>query len=44
MWWQLNEKEVRGAWVAQSVKHVVLDFSSNLDLRIMNLGLSWAPH
>ena len=25
---------LRGAWVAQSVKHPTLDFSSGLDLRV----------
>ena len=28
----------RGAWVAQSVKHLTLDFSSGLDLRVMRLS------
>ena len=27
---------IRGAWVAQSAKHLTLDLSSGLDLRVVN--------
>jgi len=37
------KKELRGTWVAQSVKPPTLDLSSGLDLRVMNSSLAWAP-
>ena len=32
----IENKERRGAWVAQSVKHPTADFSSGLGLRVMS--------
>ena len=31
----------RGAWVAQSVKRLTLDFGSDHDLRVMGLSPAW---
>ena len=33
---QLEILDVRGAWVAQSIKHLTLDLSSGLDLRVVS--------
>ena len=39
----LKQPKQGGAWVAQLVKHLTLDFGSGHDLRVMRSALSWAP-
>ena len=39
----LSTATSRGAWVAQSVKPLTLDFSSGHDLRVLGLSLTLAP-
>ena len=37
--WDENYQELGGAWVAQSVKHPILDFSSGHDLMVREVEL-----
>ena len=41
---EIRDREIRGAWVTQSIEHFTLDFSSGRDLMVHGIEPQVEPH